>query len=180
MATSPDTGAGKGNIVIDPDALTFTGYHPGVIGEVTRLHAVYYHEHWGFDVTFETDVAGSMAEFFTRFDPRTDYFGAARNGDRLAGAIALDAGLDRAQGVRLRWFIVDEPWQGRGLGRRLIGHALDFCRSAGHARVFLWTFAGLDPARRLYESHGFRLTEEHRVSQWGSTITEQRFDLLLT
>jgi GNAT superfamily N-acetyltransferase len=165
--------------VIDPDALILGGYYPGAIGEVTRLHAAYYHEHWGFDVSFETDVAGSMAEFFSRFDPRTDYFRAARDGDRLAGSITMDAGPGPDQGVRLRWFIVDEAWQSRGLGRRLIADALDFCRTVKHSRVFLWTFAGLDPARRLYEAHGFRLTEEHRVSQWGSTITEQRFDLTL-
>jgi GNAT superfamily N-acetyltransferase len=163
--------------VIEPGQLTFSGYYPGAIGQVTRLHAVHYHDHWGFDVTFETDVAGSMAEFFNRFDPRTDYFAAARNHDRLAGAIAIDGGLDPA--ARLRWFIVDQTWQGRGLGRRLIADALDFCRTAGHDRVFLWTFAGLDPARRLYEAHGFSLTEEHRVTQWGSTINEQRFDLIL-
>jgi len=159
--------------------LTYAGYYPGVIGELTRLHAVYYHQHWGFDLSFEIQVGGESAEFFGRFDPRMDYFQAAREHEKLAGAIAIDGALGRTEGARLRWFIVEEPWQGRGLGRRLIGDAVEFCRRAGHARVFLWTFGGLDPARKLYEAHGFRLTEQHRVDQWGATIDEQRFDLEL-
>ncbi|MBU0516673.1 MAG: GNAT family N-acetyltransferase [Proteobacteria bacterium] len=159
--------------------LTYSGYYPGVIGELTRLHAVYYHQHWGFDLSFETQVGGDLAEFFGRFEDRTDHFQAAREQKKLAGAIAIDGALRQTEGARLRWFIVDEPWRGRGLGRRLIRDAVEFCRRAGHDRVFLWTFAGLDPARRLYEAHGFQLTEKHRVSQWGSTVDEQRFDLTL-
>ena len=43
----------------------------------------------------------------------------------------------------------------------------------------LWTFAGLDAARRLYERAGFRLAEERRGTQWGIEVTEQRFELCL-
>jgi hypothetical protein len=53
---------------------------------------------------------------------------------------------------------------------------MGFCREAGHSTVFLWTFKGLDAARRLYEGEGFRLVAEHDVEQWGSIIREQRFE----
>jgi len=39
----------------------------------------------------------------------------------------------------------------------------------------LWTFRGLDAARRLYESVGFSLVEELKVTQWGQEIDEQRY-----
>ncbi|MBU1275169.1 MAG: GNAT family N-acetyltransferase [Proteobacteria bacterium] len=153
------------------------GYYPGVIGEVTRLHATYYARHWGFDLSFEAQVSRELAEFLQRAEPARDLFLAARGPAGFAGSVALDSAFE--EGTRLRWFIVEPAWQGRGLGRELIARCLDFARSAGHRRVFLWTFAGLDAARNLYEEAGFTLAEEHRVNQWGNEITEQKFELNL-
>ncbi len=48
------------------------GYYPGAIGKIVELHATYYHDHWGFDITFETQVARELAEFLSRFDASTD------------------------------------------------------------------------------------------------------------
>jgi len=160
--------------------IKLTGYYPGAIGQVTRLHSVYYNDNWGFDLSFEAQVAQELAEFLVRYRPERDLFLAARAQAELAGSIAMDGGLGPGQGVRLRWYIVDPRFQGQGIGNRLLGAALDFCRRAGHRRIFLWTFAGLDRARRRYEQVGFTLVEEHRVAQWGSKITEQKFELILS
>lgn len=160
--------------------LVWTGYQPGVIGQVTTLHAVYYARHWGFDLSFESQVARELSDFLCAFDPARDFFLAAWDGPELAGAVALDGHSIPEEGARLRWFIVAEPWQGRGLGRELMRRLLDFARLAGHRRLYLWTFAGLDAARRLYDACGFVLTQEHPVEQWGGRIVEQRLDLDLT
>ncbi|MBN2140375.1 MAG: GNAT family N-acetyltransferase [Desulfovibrionaceae bacterium] len=159
--------------------LEFVGYYPGLIAAVTGLHARYYNEHWGFDLSFESQVGAELSGFMSGLVPGRDFFSAVRSGVALAGFVAVDGSLSAGQGARLRWFIVEPGFQGRGLGRRLLDQALDFCRRAGHGRVFLWTFKGLDAARRLYESRGFCLSEENPVSQWGAAILEQRFDLVL-
>jgi len=91
------------------------------------------------------------------------------------GSVAIDGQAAASQGARLRFFLVDETRQGRGIGHRLLDRALEFCERAGHERVFLWTFAGLDAARTLYESRGFRLLDEHADTQWGTTVREQKF-----
>ncbi|BEQ15491.1 GNAT family N-acetyltransferase [Desulfoferula mesophila] len=153
------------------------GYFPGAIGEVTRLHATYYARYWSLDLSFEAQVGRELAEFMERADPARDLFLAAKDDDRLAGCVALDGSFD--EGARLRWFIVDPGWHGRGLGRKLLSRCLEFARQAGHRKVFLWTFAGLDAARRLYEDAGFTLAEEHEVQQWGGRIVEQKFELHL-
>jgi GNAT superfamily N-acetyltransferase len=153
------------------------GYFPGVVGQITELHAVYYHDNWGFDLSFETQVGRELSEFLSRFDPTVDGFWAAlQNGD-FAGAIAIDG--SQSEGARLRWFIVRSNLQAAGIGTTLIRKAIDFCRAAGHKKIYLWTFKGLDAARTLYERAGFVLTEEHEVAQWGSVITEQKFELAL-
>ncbi|HMK37100.1 MAG TPA: GNAT family N-acetyltransferase [Desulfomonilaceae bacterium] len=152
-----------------------TGYFPGVIGKVTELHAVYYSENWGFDLSFETQVGRELSEFLSRFDARKDGFWAALCNRDFAGAVAIDGG--QPEGARLRWFIVRPDLQGSGIGTVLIRKAVDFCRSAGHKNIYLWTFKGLDQARTLYERAGFVLTEEHEIEQWGNTIDEQKFEL---
>jgi GNAT superfamily N-acetyltransferase len=155
--------------------LDIVGYFPGVAGKIIELHAVYYHDNWGFDISFETQVGRELSEFLSRFDPATDGFWAALADGDFAGAVAIDG--SQTEGARLRWFIVRPDLQGTGIGTALIRAAVDFCRTVGHKKVFLWTFKGLDAARSLYERAGFILTEEHEVAQWGNIITEQKFEL---
>ena len=157
--------------------LDFQGYTPGTIGRITEAHAVYYHEHWGFDASFESQVARELSEFVSEFQLDRDGLWVADSGGRFAGSIAIDGKLADTEGARLRWFIVVPARQGSGIGRALIQEAVAFCRRKGYRSLFLWTFEGLTHARRLYEEIGFRLVQEHAVRQWGQPITEQKFVL---
>lgn len=51
--------------------------------------------------------------------------------------------------------------RGRGLGKSMVSHLLRFAREHGYQRVSLetGTMDAFTPARRLYESMGFRVTE---------------------
>ena len=62
---------------------------------------------------------------------------------------------------------------------QLMDAAVGFCRKQRYPRIYLWTFAGLHAARHLYERAGFTLVEERRGSQWGTEVTEQRFERML-
>ena len=152
-----------------------SGYVPGAIGRITELHGVYYSQNWGFGQYFERWVARGMADFLGRFDERHDGLWVAKAGERIIGGIAVDGGESPVEGAHLHWFIVDEAFHGQGVGRRLFETATDFCRNRFH-RAYLWTFAGLDPARRLYESCGFTLARELDGDQWGITVREQLFE----
>ncbi len=153
-----------------------TGYFPGLIGRVVELHASYYHEHWGLDLSFEIQVATELSRFMAAFVPGRDGFWAARCDGEFAGFLAIDGSQAAQEGARLRWFIVAPEFQGRGVGNLLIREGMRFCQEAGHKKVFLWTFEGLDVARRLYEQQGFSLTLQQKVRQWGRLIREQRFE----
>jgi len=157
----------------------FQGYVPGTIGIVTEAHAVYYHQHWGFDASFETQVARELSEFVSKFQVDRDGLWVADTHGRFAGSIAIDGKRADSEGARLRWFIVVPADQGSGIGRALLQEAVAFCRRKGYLSIFLWTFVGLTHARRLYQKIGFRLVQEHAVRQWGQSITEQKFVLNL-
>ncbi len=156
------------------------GYFPGAIGLITEAHAVYYHEYWGFDLSFETQVGRELSQFVAEFREGRDGLWLATKEGRFAGSVAID-GSEAAgtEGARLRWFIVVPALQGTGLGKRLLSRAVDYCRRKSFPRIYLWTFEGLDAARALYEGEGFRLREEHVVDQWGQQIKEQLFELSL-
>jgi len=156
-----------------------TGYVPGAIGRVAELHGRYYHEHWGFGLYFESKVATELSEFLCRFNEARDGFWVASDEEKIVGSIAIDGIHHDSKGAHLRWFVVAPENQGQGIGNILIREAVEFCRRKKFKRVYLWTFVGLDVARHLYEKWGFRLREQHEGNQWGKTVAEQMFELVL-
>ena len=150
---------------------------PGVLGRLVEMHALYYARHWGFGAFFEARVAREAGEFAGALPREDSRLWHARADGQTLGTIAIDGRHADTEGVHLRWFILDDRFRGAGAGGKLLDAALAFCRARGFARVYLWTFAGLDAARKLYESRGFRLAEEAEAESWGVRVREQRFVL---
>ena len=155
------------------------GYRPGCLGRIVDMHARFYARHAGFGVFFESRVASGLAEFAGRLDKPCNQLWTALDGDRIVGSVAID-GEDLGKHpedrqAHLRWFILEDGLRGAGTGRQLLQQALAFCDQQAFEATQLWTFRGLDAARRLYESSGFTLAEEWPGQQWGETVIEQRF-----
>jgi GNAT superfamily N-acetyltransferase len=160
------------------EVIRLADYIPGVIGRVTELQAVYYADQWDLGLYFEAKVASELAAFMGRCDPARDGVWLARAGDSIIGSVFIDGSDADGQGARLRWFIIDPHYQGRGLGNRLMEAAMTFCEQVGFRRVYLTTFKGLDTARHLYEKFGFRLCREVDGSHLTGTssLVEQVFE----
>lgn len=150
------------------------GYRPGLVGRIAEMHAAFYSKHSNFGQFFESQVATGAAEFAGRLNEPCNRVWTALLNDRIVGSLAIDGqdlGDNRAH---LRWFILDDGCRGSGVGRQLMTEAMTFCDIRGFREVHLWTFKGLDAARKLYESFGFKLHKEEQGAQWGSTVTEQQ------
>lgn len=52
--------------------------------------------------------------------------------------------------------VVDADWRGRGIGRRLVQHAIDQARAAGASRIDLTAGEAKVAGQALYRSLGFR------------------------
>lgn len=160
------------------DVALLEGYRPGLIGRITQMHARYYSGACGFGQRFESVVAAGLAGFCDRLENGRNRIWTAVRGGEILGSVAID-GEDLGAGIaHLRWFIVDDGLRGAGVGRRLLAGALAFCDAHDFRETRLWTFSGLDVARKLYEDHGFVCTEERRGSQWGTEVLEQQFTRL--
>jgi GNAT superfamily N-acetyltransferase len=161
------------------DLAIISGYGPGLIGRVTQLHATYYSEHWGFGAFFEAKVASEMAEFVTRYDGTRDQILSVAVAGVIEASLCVDGLHGHTRGAHLRWFIASDQVRGSGLGARLLGDAIEFCRGKGYPKIKLWTFKGLHEARHLYEKAGFTNVESLRGQQWGAEVEEQRYEKVL-
>lgn len=161
--------------MIQPGDRTFDIWHelrPGDLGMVIHLHGVLYAREYGLDTTFEPYVAKPLADFAMSGAGR---LWIAEEAGRVIGSIAV---VDAEDGVgQLRWFLLTPEARGTGLGRRMLETALTYCRERGMRHVFLWSFAQLDDALRLYDRAGFRITEKNISRLWGAERTEVRMDL---
>ena len=157
------------------DVCVLRGYTAGIVGRTVSMHAAYYGRTVGFGLPFEAKVGREMSEFLIRLDNPLNAIWAAMRAGRIVGTVSID-GEDLGDGIaHLRWFIVGDGQRGMGIGAKLIEAAMDFVDEAGFQETQLWTFKGLDAARRLYERVGFELVEEMPGARWGETVQEQRF-----
>ena len=168
-ALAPKTGEAAAPVEI------LSGYRPGLIAGITRMHIDYYSRTSGFGRAFEAVVAGGLGDFCNRLDHPDNAVWTVMRGEQILGSIAID-GQDLGAGIaHLRWFILDDSLRGSGLGRRLMAQALAFVDARPFLRTDLWTFDGLSAARHLYEAHGFVLAEQRPGDQWGREVLEQKF-----
>jgi ribosomal protein S18 acetylase RimI-like enzyme len=153
-----------------------TEFAPGSLGTIIALHGQHYAQNWGFGTFLEAKVADELAAFAGRM-ASNDLVLLAYDDEGLAASIVLDLNdpVSGERGGHLRWFICAERCRGTGIGRKLMDRAMSHADEHSNGNVWLTTFAGLEPARHLYESYGFALAHEQEGEAWGTVVTEQEF-----
>lgn len=146
---------------------------PGGLLQSAQLQIDYYARRHGFGPAFERKQRQDVARFLDEHDGGRDGVWLLVDGGRVLGSIVVDC---RGTTPELRWFIVDEALHGRGWGRRLLAHAMDWC-AGRHPRAVLHTFGALTAARQLYEAFGFmQVGAGSDNASHGPTIIEQRLE----
>ncbi|WP_084544146.1 GNAT family N-acetyltransferase [Paenisporosarcina indica] len=154
--------------------VTIRPFEAGDLGYVGHLHGTLYDKTYGFGPMFEYYVMKGLTEFMIDNDGG-ELWVAEVNG-KVVGSIAITKSTDTE--AQLRWFVLDEEFHGRGIGKKLMETALNFCAEQNYQHVFLWTVNILEVARHLYSKYNFTLTEEKPNDEWtGTTLLEERWDL---
>jgi len=118
-----------------------------------------------------------LTEFL--FDSEGGELWVAEINGEIVGSIAITK--NNRTVAQLRWFLIDERYQGMGIGKKLMEAAIQFCVEQKYQHIFLWTVSILTAARHLYKKYHFVLTEEKTNSEWTeSMIVEERWDLDLS
>lgn len=106
-----------------------------------------------------TSPAPPPPAFFTEHRPPDDVLVAVAD-DAVCGYVRLDQRVplpSHRHVLELNGLAVAPPWQGAGVGRRLVLAALQEARHRGARKVGLRVLAGNTGARRLYERCGFEV-----------------------
>jgi GNAT superfamily N-acetyltransferase len=136
-----------------------------------------YENTYKFGRMFEYYVMKGLTEFMINTDGGELWI--AEVDGKMVGSIAITKSNDIV--AQLRWFVLDENYQGMGIGKKLMETAIDFCKKQRYKHVYLWTVSALETARYLYRKYNFTLTEEKQNYEWtGSKLVEERWDLELS
>lgn len=136
---------------------------PGDLGRLIRLHGTGYAHLPGFGLPFEAFVARTVAEYILDTGGQGRIWLAERDG-QLVGCTAIV--LRDGPVGQLRWVLVDESARGIGLGKQLVGHAVQFCRDSGCQSIFLETTDGLPESQALYDALGFETVSHAQEELW--------------
>jgi DNA-binding MarR family transcriptional regulator/ribosomal protein S18 acetylase RimI-like enzyme len=149
-------------------------FRSGDVGYIAHLHGILYDHTYKFGRKFEYYVMKGLTEFMINTDGGELWVAEADN--KIVGSIAITKSSDTI--AQLRWFVLDEDYQGMGIGKKLMETALGFCKEKNYQHVFLWTVSTLNTARYLYQKYNFRKTEEKPNEEWtGTKLIEERWDL---
>ena len=150
---------------------------PGDLGWVIKAHGEQYAAEFGWDVSFEAQVARIVADWAGSRDPARQAAWIAEVDGHRVGCVFCVAEDDRT--ARLRILLVVPRGRGQHLGRRLVAACLDFARAAGYERMVLWTNDPLTAARSIYLDAGFELIAEAPHHSYGVDLVGQTYALEL-
>lgn len=144
---------------------------PGDLGWVVQAHGELYAREFGWNTDFEALVARIVADYNDQPRPRGAWI-AQVDGTRAGCVFCVP---DQGSTARLRLLLVDPAARGLGLGGRLVAQCLDFARHHGFTGMTLWTNSVLTSARRIYQAHGFALTDEEPHHSFGHDLIGQNW-----
>jgi ribosomal protein S18 acetylase RimI-like enzyme len=169
---------GAEGIVVRPlaaaDAEQYRALRLSSLRNFQFAHGPDYEESLGLDVEWHAK----------RLAHEGHYWFGAFDGGVLVGAICLrtEEGRRSRHSASLRSLMVGVSQQGRGIGRLLVAHLIDFARSLGYVRqITLSVVDGNVPAIRIYDAFGFEQfgLEPDALLHEGRYLARQNRQLIL-
>jgi ribosomal protein S18 acetylase RimI-like enzyme/DNA-binding MarR family transcriptional regulator len=185
---TPDlTPAATPALPLAPVVAIIPGYRPGVLARTLEMHLDFYYPKNGWGREFEVSLSNGLGDLLKRLDkPVNQVWSAVVSTpaqdprvspvERVVGVVYVDGECFGVEGVaRLRAFIVDGSTRGLGVGKKLLGAAMEFVKEVGFRECHLSTLRSLTVARRLYESVGFEEAGEVWFEEFGKGVMELKY-----
>ena len=148
---------------------------PGDLGFVIYRHGKLYGDEYQYGVEFETYVAAGISDFYRNYDPASDRAWICEDRNTIVGFLLFIHKENK--NAQLRFFYLEPPYRGIGLGRKLMELFIQHLKNIQCVSCYLWTTQEQEAAAHLYKKFGFVLTEEKPSSSFGKKIIEQKYVL---
>ena len=170
-------------MIINLSDVTIRPFVESDIAVVLEKHKFLYAEEFGFSPdAFSKYVSDALNDFLDRDGGMlwvTEYPNSKPSSKESseienptwAGCIAI-AQMGNSTG-RLRFLLVDFPFRGCGLGRRLMEEvAFGYCEDMNYKRIVLSTAGDCQSAIQMYRKYGFRMVKSAEATVWGGKTDE--------
>ncbi len=155
--------------------ITLRTHRYGDMSWIVQRQIELYEQEYGWRGRFEYLMIQIAADILRDFDSsRERIWIAERQGERL-GSVCVVA--ESKTVARLRLLLVEPGARGAGVGKLLVRECIAFARAAGYRKMVLWTQHVLHPARRLYESAGFRLTAQSEHNDFDAPLVGETWEV---
>lgn len=136
---------------------------------VIAIHGTLYSQEFGFDNSFESDIAKKVAGVLSNQDGSKKLFYAYVRTEPV-GSIAVSR-ISEDTGF-INFFLVLPEFRSKGIGTSLFSHVIEYSKNCSLTTLRLETYSCLKAARNLYKDFGFTMVESHQdCHKYG-----QRFD----
>ncbi|WP_380874701.1 MarR family transcriptional regulator [Sphingomonas sp. DBB INV C78] len=154
---------------------TLRTFRPGDMGMIAGRQSALYAASHGWGAPMEILQGEITTNFLRSFKPGREQCWVAERAGRMAGSVMLvDSGDNAAQ---LRLLYVEPDARGLGIGETLVRACVDFARSAGYAKCWLWTHSILTSARRIYAATGFEIVSVNMHDGFGEPVQGENWEL---
>jgi GNAT superfamily N-acetyltransferase len=131
------------------DGLQIISFDPRFRDEFKRLNVAWLERYFKVEPIDERVLGNPEQEILA---PGGEILFAILDGN-VVGTVALKPEVDAA--FELTKMAVEERWQGRGFGKRLLEAACEMAQQRGASRVVLYSQRGLKAAVTMYAKYGF-------------------------
>ena len=106
-----------------------TKLQPGDLGYIVHRHGKLYAKEYGYGIVFESYVAAGIHEFYQAYDPARDRVWICEHRREHCRFSSPDASIRSV--AQLRFFYLEPPYRGVGLGKKLITLYMEFLKNVG-------------------------------------------------
>ena len=148
-------------------------YKPGEVSLVVHFYYKLFEQQFDFLPSTEQYFLHAAAELFD--DCKGNGLWVAEEDGNIIGSICI---VNKGNGTaQLRLFGTHPSAQGKGIGKKLMQTAMDFCKENGYQHIYLWTIDICKAALHLYENFGFRCTDTKPNDTWANYhMTEELWE----
>jgi DNA-binding MarR family transcriptional regulator/GNAT superfamily N-acetyltransferase len=160
----------RGPVILRPHRI-------GDLGWMIHRQGILYNRQFGWDIGFESLIAGIYNEFQEApADPPRNLWVAEQNGSIVVSIFVMPS-AGHAASAQLRMLYVEPAARGQGVGTALVAQAVSFARDNGYARMRLWTHTIQEAARRVYAAAGFTIVETIPEHNFGKDMVGEIWEM---